>query len=107
MGSTGIPNCPRRGLSGTVQTMGPTDWGTAVVVDPKELHRLEADSRKLGALRRGRALAAVLLVATGALSVCVAYRQHSTVSRLRVKVHECRANAAREQTPPACANLDR
>jgi len=87
--------------------MGPTDWGTAVVVDPKELHRLEADSRKLGALRRGRALAAVLLVATGALSVCVAYRQHSTVSRLRVKVHECRANAAREQTPPACANLDR
>jgi len=51
--------------------------------------------------------AAVLLVATGALSVCVAYRQHSTVSRLRVKVHECRANAAREQTPPACANLDR
>ena len=87
--------------------MGPTDWGTAVVVDPKELHRLEADSRKLGALRRGRALAAVLLVATGALSVCVAYRQHSTVSRLRVKVHECRTNAAREQTPPACANLDR
>jgi len=87
--------------------MGPIDWGTAIVVDPKELQRLEADSRKLGALRRGRALAATLLLVTSALSACIAYRQHSTASRLRNKFHACCANAAREQTTPACASLER
>ena len=107
MVAAGIPNCRRHGSSGIVEAMGPIDWGTAVVVDPKELRRLEANSRKLGTVRRSRAAAAALLVATSALSVGVVYRQHSAVSRLRVKVHECRVNAAREQAPPACASLER
>jgi len=107
MVAAGIPNCRRHGSSGIVEAMGPIDWGTAVVVDPKELRRLEEDSRKLGSLRRARAVAAALLVVTGALSAGVFYRQHATVSRLRGKFHECRASAAREQAPPACASLGR
>ena len=95
--------------------MGPTDgrnagspdWGTAVVVDPKALRRLEADSRKLRGLRRGRTVIAAVLLATSALSAGMAYRQHSSATRLRVKIHECRANAAREHTAPACASLGR
>ena len=84
---------------------GSIDWGTAVVVDPKELRRLQDDSRKLRSKEHRRAVAAILLIGASALSVSVAYRQYSSVSKLRLKFHECRQSSTRTNTP-SCASLE-
>ena len=75
------------------------------MVDPKELRRLQEDSRQLRSRQRRRAVVAMLLIGTSALSASLAYRQHSFASRLRVKVHECRQNATRMNTP-YCASCE-
>ena len=82
------------------------DWGTAIVVDPKELRRLKEDSRRLHARQSRRTMAAMLLLGVSALSASVAYWQHSSVSKLRVKIHECRQNAMRPNGPPCRASLE-
>ena len=92
-------------MAGTTEhTPGGTDWGTAIVVDPKELRRLQEDSRRLHSRQRRRAVVAMLLLGISALSASLAYRQHSSVSRLRVKVRECRQNATRTNTPYRAAS---
>ena len=82
------------------------DWGTAVVVDPKELRRLKEDSRRLQSRQSRRTVAAMLLLGVSALSAPVAYWQHSSVSKLRVKIRECRQNAMRPNGPSCRASLE-
>lgn len=82
------------------------DWGTAIVVDPKELRRLKEDSRRLQARQSRRTVAAMLLLGVSALSAPVAYWQYSSVSKLRVKIHACRQNAMRPNSPSYRASLE-
>ena len=92
-----------RTAEGNVQS---PDWGTAVVIDPKELRRLKEDNRRLQARQSRRMVAAMLLLGASAVSASAAYWQHSSVSRLRAKIHECRQNATRPNGPPCRASLE-
>src|SRR5207244_12483403 len=104
----------RTGMARTASTVGQTternvwspDWGTAVVVDPEALRRLEEDNRRLRGWQRRRAVAAAFLLGASALSASIAYRQYSFVSKLRLKSHECRQNATRPNMAPSRASLE-
>ena len=113
MGVSAFWQCPT-GMERTTSTMGHTternvwspDWGTAVVVDPRALRRLEEDNRRLRGWQRRRAIAAAFLLGASALSASIAYRQYSFVSKLRLKSHECRQNATRPSMAPSRASLE-
>ena len=92
------------------------DWGTAVVLDPRDLRRLRDDNTWLRASRRRRTLAASLFFAGCLISTLTAYRQQLTLARVsdamagavgrcERQMHECRRNAARSSV--ALAALSR
>src|SRR2546427_10853466 len=82
------------------------DWGTAVVLDPRELSRLENANARLRASHRRRTLAAAVLFAgcvASTLTACwerlcptsVSRPTAAAVARCAHEADECRKNAAR------------
>ena len=82
------------------------DWGTAVVLDPRELSRLENANARLRASHRRRTLAAAVFFVgsvASTLTACwerlcltsVSGTMAAAVGRCEQQVHECRKNAAR------------
>ena len=82
------------------------DWGTAVVLDPRELSRLESANARLRASHRRRTLAAAVFFVgsvASTLTACwerlcltsVSGTMAAAVGRCEQQVHECRKNAAR------------
>jgi len=100
--------------SGTVGSSA--DWGTAVVLDPKELTRLETDNAWLRARHARRSRTVWVLFASWLLSSSAAYWERSAltkmshamtseVSRCEQQMHECRKSAS--HTSVALAALAR
>src|SRR5947209_6886236 len=82
------------------------DWGTAVVLDPRELSRLENANARLRASHRRRTVAAAVFFVgsvASTLTACwerlcltsVSGTMAAAVGRCEQQVHECRKNAAR------------
>jgi len=81
------------------------DWGTAVVLDPRDLERIERENARLRAGRRRRTLTAWILFASCITATGAAYwERHSfaklsgamtaEVGRCERQVRECRKNQA-------------
>ena len=72
-----------------------TDWGQAVVVDPRRLQSLASDVARLRrASYRHRLLASVLL-ASGAVAGVIAFWQSARIDRISQELRESRKTAAR------------
>ena len=82
------------------------DWGTAVVLDPRELHRLQSANARLRASHRRRTVAAVALFVSSVMATVAACWERTgltslsgamaaQVGRCEQQVRECRKNAAR------------
>jgi 3D (Asp-Asp-Asp) domain-containing protein len=72
-----------------------SNWGHAVVVDPRRLHTMASDVARLRrATYRHRVLAAVLF-ATGAFAGMTAYWQSARLDRMSQELRESRKTAAR------------
>jgi 3D (Asp-Asp-Asp) domain-containing protein len=81
------------------------DWGTAVVVDPRELQRLKGDVARLRNAGRRRAFLACVLAGTSAIGALYGYRTTSALATTGEEVAECRATV--EPTQSALAALAR
>jgi 3D (Asp-Asp-Asp) domain-containing protein len=81
------------------------DWGTAVVVDPRELKRLRTDVQRLRNTGRRRAFLACVLTATSAVAALYGWRTNHALATTGAEVAECRATV--EPTQTALAALAR
>src|SRR2546429_6971932 len=79
------------------------DWGTAVVLDPRDLMRIESENTKLRAGQRRRTIATWMLFASCLTSLSAAYWERTSfnklsgaltaeVGRCEHQVRECRKN---------------
>lgn len=89
----------------TTNTTSELDWGTAVVVDPRELKRLRGDVERFRAAGRRRAVLACLLTATSAAAAFYGWRTTAALATTGAEVAECRATV--EPTQTALAALAR
>src|SRR5437879_13265419 len=58
------------------------DWGTAVVLDPRDLMRLESENARLRGGQRRRTIAASVLFASCLLSTSAAYWERLSFTKL-------------------------
>lgn len=73
------------------------DWGHAIVIDPRELHRLRADVTKLGRSRRRRTVAAMVLACTTAVTAAYGARTTSTLAESAREMSVCQDSLAPQQ----------
>src|SRR4051812_9028795 len=75
------------------------DWGTAIVVDPRELHRLQADVQKLRTARRWLSRSLVLTVGVCAVGAAVGvttfYGYTERLATVTREAHDYRSRASR------------
>jgi 3D (Asp-Asp-Asp) domain-containing protein len=71
------------------------DWENAIVVDPKELQRLQLENAKLRARSRRQRLAVFVLVGLNAITASGFYALHATLTTLTHDARECRKTAQR------------
>jgi len=71
------------------------DWESAVVVDPKELQKLQLEYAKLRARSRRQRLALFVLVGLNAVTASGFYALHATLTTLTHDARECRKSAQR------------
>ncbi|HEV7732264.1 MAG TPA: 3D domain-containing protein [Candidatus Binatia bacterium] len=74
------------------------DWGTAVVVDPRELQRLRTDVDRLRRKGRRRAVAACAFTATTLVAALYGYRTTAALATTGEEMAECRATVEPTQT---------
>ncbi|HLY38346.1 MAG TPA: 3D domain-containing protein [Candidatus Binatia bacterium] len=70
-----------------------TDWQNAVVVDPKELNRLQTESAKLGGITRRQRMYVLTLFGANVLTAMLLFFQLRTVDDLSQNMNECRVAA--------------
>jgi len=71
-----------------------TDWQNAVVVDPKELTRLQTENAKLGGTTRRQRMFVLTLFGANVLTALLLFWQSRTVDDLSENMNECRVAAA-------------
>jgi 3D (Asp-Asp-Asp) domain-containing protein len=74
------------------------DWNNAIVIDPKEIQRLQDENRKLRAAARRRRLAVFVLAGLNAVTASGFYFEHRALSGIAREAHICRKNAQRSST---------
>src|SRR5436189_6107990 len=71
-----------------------TDWQNAVVVDPKDLNRLQTENAKLGGITRRQRIFVLTLFGANVLTAILLFWQSRTVDDLSLDMNECHVAAA-------------
>jgi 3D (Asp-Asp-Asp) domain-containing protein len=82
-----------------------TDWGHAVVIDPRQLDALRAEGARLARLARRRTRSAVLALAAAVAAAVVAAATTARIATLDRRLAGARAEARRARTEAERATL--